>query len=201
MDGLPAPPIDEQRALFERYVLPETDVLLRVALSLTRRAADAEDLVQDTLIRAFRSIDRFDGAHPRAWLLTIMRNAHINNHRRRRPELLRDPEITMATLAAVPSDGQAGPEDVVVGEVFDAVVADAFDHLPERHRDVVRLVDIDGLSYAETAEVLGIPTGTVMSRLHRARTRMRVRLSAAGLAPRRGARPAPTGGTTDQERG
>jgi RNA polymerase sigma factor (sigma-70 family) len=110
--------VDEQRDAFERYVLPETEVLLRVALSLTRRPADAEDLVQDTLIRAYRSIDRFDGAHPRAWLLTIMRNAHINNHRRRRPELLRDPEVTLATLAAVPSDGQLDPEGVVVGETF-----------------------------------------------------------------------------------
>ncbi|MFO7592092.1 MAG: sigma-70 family RNA polymerase sigma factor [Acidimicrobiia bacterium] len=189
-------PVDGRRDAFERYVLPETDVLLRVALSLTRRAADAEDLVQDTLIRAYRSIGSFDGAHPRAWLLTIMRNTNINNHRRRRPELLRDPEVTMATLAAVPSDGQADPEGVVVGEMFDAVVADAFDRLPERHRDVVRLVDIDGLTYAETAEVLGIPTGTVMSRLHRARARMRVRLTAAGLAPRRGA-----GGATERKRG
>ena len=187
MEGFPSSRVDEQRDAFEWYVLPETEVLLRVALSLTRRPADAEDLVQDTLIRAYRSIDRFDGAHPRAWLLTIMRNAHINNHRRRRPELLRDPEVTLATLAAVPSDGQLDPEGVVVGETFDAVVADAFDHLPERHRDVVRLVDIDGLSYAEAAEVLGIPTGTLMSRLHRARARMRVRLTAAGLAPRRGA--------------
>ena len=138
------------------------------------------------MIRAFRSIDRFDGAHPRAWLLTIMRNAHVNNHRRRRPELLRDPEVTLARLAAVPSSGARDPEGVVVGETFDAVVADAFDRLPERHREVVRLVDLDGLSYAEAAEILGIPTGTVMSRLHRARARMRDRLTAAGLAPKRG---------------
>jgi len=77
---------------FERYVLPETELLLRVANSLTRNRADAEDLVQDTLLRAFRAIDRFDGRYPRAWLLTILRNTHINRNRRRRPELLRDPE-------------------------------------------------------------------------------------------------------------
>ena len=74
---------------FERYVLPELDVLLRVARSLTHNAADAEDLVQETLIRAHRSIDRFDGRHPRAWLLTILRNANVNRARRRRPRTRR----------------------------------------------------------------------------------------------------------------
>uniref|UniRef100_UPI003752473E RNA polymerase sigma factor n=1 Tax=Ilumatobacter sp. TaxID=1967498 RepID=UPI003752473E len=79
---------------FERYVLPEIEVLLRVAHSLTRNHAEAEDLVQDTLLRAYRGIDGFDGRHPRAWLLTILRNTHINRNRRRRPELLRDPDAT-----------------------------------------------------------------------------------------------------------
>ena len=79
-------------AAFAQHVLPEIDVLHRVALSLTRNAADAEDVVQETLIRAYRSIERFDGRHPRAWLLTILRNTHINRNRRRRPELLNDPE-------------------------------------------------------------------------------------------------------------
>ena len=175
-----------RREAFARYVVPEVDVLLRVALSITRRQVDAEDLVQDTLLRAFRSMDRFDGEHPRAWLLTIMRNAEVNRHRRRRPELLREPDAALATLAAVPSSGLGDPETVVVGETFDAVVADAYNGLPERHREVVRLVDLDGLSYAEAAEVLGVPVGTVMSRLHRARARMRDRLAAAGLAPKRG---------------
>jgi RNA polymerase sigma-70 factor (ECF subfamily) len=74
---------------------------------------------------------------------------------------------------------------LVVGSTFDAVVADALDALPDRYRQAVTLVDIAGLSYAEAAEALGVPEGTVMSRLHRARTRMRHRLVAAGLAPRR----------------
>ena len=176
---------DRRRDAFAQHVLPEVDVLLRVALSITRRTVDAEDLVQDTLLRAFRSMDRFDGAHPRAWLLTIMRNAEVNRNRRRRPELLRDPDVSLANLAAVPSSGAGDPETVVVGETFDAVVAEAYDRLPERHREVVRLVDLDGLSYAEAADVLGVPVGTVMSRLHRARARMRDRLAAAGLAPNR----------------
>ena len=75
---------------FELYVIPELEVLARVALTITRNSADAEDLVQETLLSAYRAIDRFDGTHPRAWLLTIMRNTEKKRHRRRRPNLLRD---------------------------------------------------------------------------------------------------------------
>jgi len=169
---------------FNRYVLPEVEVLLRVAHTLTSRPADAEDLVQDTLLRAYQAIDRFDGAHPRAWLLTILRNTHINRNRRRRPELLDDQDAAFERLASTETDADS-PEGLVVGSAFDAVVSDALDALPDRYRQIVTLVDIDGLSYAEAAETLGVPEGTVMSRLHRARGRMRHRLVAAGLAPRR----------------
>ena len=77
-----------QDARFNEYVVPELDVLYRVAYSITRNKTDAEDLVQDTMLRAYRAIERFDGRYPRAWLLTIMRNAQINRVRRKRPELL-----------------------------------------------------------------------------------------------------------------
>jgi len=155
--------------------------LYAVALRLTRNPADAEDLVQDTLLRAYQAIGRFDGRHPRAWLLTILRNAQINRTRRRRPSLLRDPDTSTQLLeAGAPS---ASAEDIVVGPAFDATVEDAFVHLPRKFRQVVELVDLDGLSYQEAAGVLGVPVGTVMSRLHRARQRIRARLSAAGLAP------------------
>jgi RNA polymerase sigma-70 factor (ECF subfamily) len=182
---LAASSADERQEAFGRYVLPEVDVLLRVALSLTRRPADAEDLVQDTLMRAFQGINGFDGAHPRAWLLTILRNAHINRNRRRRPELLDDQDAAFDRLSATEVPSAESPEGLVVGETFDSVLSDALAALPDRFRAVVTLVDVDGLSYAEAAEVLGIPEGTVMSRLHRARARMRQRLVAAGLAPRR----------------
>lgn len=169
------------QALFEQYVLPEVEVLLRVARSLTRHDADAEDLVQDTLIRAYRAIDRFDGQHPRAWLLTILRNTHINRNRRRRPELLRDPDGTSRELQEM-----AGSEvtDASVDALFDAEIERALRELDEPFRRVVELVDVSGLSYAEAAELLDVPTGTVMSRLHRARGRIRDRLDRAGLAPR-----------------
>lgn len=166
---------------FERFVLPEIEVLLRVANSLTRNHAEAEDLVQDTLIRAYRGIDGFDGRHPRAWLLTILRNTHINRNRRRRPELLRDPDAAFDRLAAAPSDDEA---DATVDHELDVEIVRALDALDDRFRRVIELVDIDGLSYAEAAEVLAVPVGTVMSRLHRARSRIRDRLDRAGLAPR-----------------
>ncbi|MGH9268240.1 MAG: sigma factor, partial [Acidimicrobiales bacterium] len=83
----------DRRLAFDRHVVPEIEVLLRVARTIVSRPADAEDLVQETLLRAYRGIKSFDGRHPRAWLLTIMRNAHVNSVRRRRPELLDDPDL------------------------------------------------------------------------------------------------------------
>jgi RNA polymerase sigma-70 factor (ECF subfamily) len=166
---------------FERYVLPETELLLRVANSLTRNRADAEDLVQDTLLRAFRAIDRFDGRYPRAWLLTILRNTHINRNRRRRPELLRDPERATDRMISEVSDERP---DAIVDASIDGEIIGALDALDESFRRVVQLVDMNGLTYAEAAQVLDIPVGTVMSRLHRARTRIRDRLERVGFTAR-----------------
>jgi RNA polymerase sigma-70 factor, ECF subfamily len=171
---------------FAEYVLPEVEVLLRVAFSLTAQPADAEDLVQDTLLRAYKAVDRFDGQHPRAWLLTIMRRASLNGHRRRRPRLLDDPDTDLERFAPHPNTAGATPEELVIGEAFEDIVNTAFEALPPRDRRLMRLVHVDGLSYAETAKLVGIPEGTVMSRLHRARKRIRDELSAAGLGPQRG---------------
>ena len=168
---------------FARYVLPEVEVMLRVARSLTRNRADAEDLVQDSLIRAYKAIDRFDGRHPRAWLLTILRNTNINRNRRRRPELLRDPDTQLERLVQSPADDEATRPDRFVDLEFDADVEDALATLTEPFADVIELVDVDGLSYAEAAEALGIPVGTVMSRLHRARKKIREQLRRTGVAP------------------
>jgi RNA polymerase sigma-70 factor (ECF subfamily) len=175
---------DQRRAAYAEYVLPEVDVLLRVALSMTAQPADAEDLVQDTLLRAWRSVDTFDGQHPRAWLLTILRHTEINRHRRRRPELLDDPDVTLERTGG-DTEQHPSAEDLVVGRTFDAVVDAALRALPDKFRDVVVLVDVNGLTYSEAAGVLGVPEGTVMSRLHRARKRIRDRLTAADLAPPR----------------
>ena len=182
-----ATPDDAERstsaAAFARHVEPEVPVLYRVALTMVGQPADAEDLVQDTLVRAYRAIDRFDGAHPRAWLLTILRNTHRNRLRTRIPALLRDDEHEAGVLDR--GGDVRSAEDIVVDVQFEAVVAEALAALPTMHRVVLQLVDVDGLTYAEAAHALGIPRGTVMSRLHRARARIRTRLVAAGLVPNR----------------
>jgi RNA polymerase sigma-70 factor (ECF subfamily) len=170
---------------FAEYVLPEVDVMYRVALSLTHNHADAEDLVQDTMIRAYRAIDRFDGRHPRAWLLTILRNAQINRVRRRRPELMRDPDATLDRLADEETQ-QNTVEGMTVDLEFDAEVESAFDSLPPLFREVVELVDIRGMTYQEAATSLDVPVGTVMSRLHRARKRIRNQLEESGFTRRGG---------------
>ncbi|MBS2963554.1 sigma-70 family RNA polymerase sigma factor [Actinocrinis puniceicyclus] len=190
MDQSAAAADERAQAAFARYVLPEIEVLYRVALSITAQPADAEDLVQDTLLRAYRAVERFDGTHARAWLLTILRNTEINRHRRRRPDLLDDPDAQLERHEGRgPFSAPApGPEELVVEQVFDKVVDEALAALPVKHRQVVQLVDIDGLTYAEAATLLEVPEGTVMSRLHRARKRIRDRLAAAGLAPTRSGR-------------
>lgn len=172
-----ADPDTHQQRMFAQYVLPEVEVLLRVAMSLTTQRADAEDLVQDTLLRAYRAVGRFDGRHPRAWLLTIMRHAEVSRRRQRRPRLLDDPDTELERLAPA---RDATPEELVVDTTFDEAVDAAFTALPLRDQQVVRLVHVDGLSYAEAAQVLDVPKGTVMSRLHRARKRIRNQLLAAG---------------------
>ena len=169
----------DQKETFDRYVVPEIEVLYRVARSITRTTTDAEDLVQDTMLRAYRAIGRFDGRHPRAWLLTIMRNAQINRVRRKRPELMRDPDAMMARIASENKDN-ADPEAQVLDQGYDAAIESALNALPERFRAVIELIDVQALHYQEAADVLGVPIGTIMSRLHRARKRIRNHLEQHG---------------------
>jgi RNA polymerase sigma-70 factor (ECF subfamily) len=164
---------------FRRYVVPELPVLLRVARRITGNATDAEDLVQETVLRAYRAVDRFDGRYPRAWLLTILRNTWRNMNRRVRPRLL-DAEDDELLVPAAGADRRSGAEEHVVDDMLDADLAAELRDLSANHRAVVTLVDIDGLTYQEAADLLGVPTGTVMSRLHRARKRLRTRLEQRG---------------------
>jgi RNA polymerase sigma-70 factor, ECF subfamily len=169
-----------RHAAFREFVLPELDVLLRVARRLTRDTDEAEDLVQDALVRAFRALDRFDGRYPRAWLLTILRNTHYNRLRKRRPDLL--DEEAVQRLPASGADGRLdGTAERAMHEHFDPEVRAALRSLSARHRSVIALVDLDGLSYREAADLLEVPVGTVMSRLHRARAKVRVHLEKAGF--------------------
>ncbi len=163
----------ERRRAFGEVVEPEIEVMLRVARSITRNAADAEDLVQESLVRAFRAIDRFDGRHPRAWLLTIVRNTHANMHRRRRPIAVDDWELIHASRPAFGAPASPGAEEAFVVEELDGALEEAVAALDTKFRSVLVLVDVHDLSYAEAAAVLGVPVGTVMSRLSRARKRVR----------------------------
>jgi len=178
----PTQPVSEaaRRELFARYVEPEIPVLLRVARSLTGSAADAEDLVQETLIRAYRALDRFDGAHPRAWLFTILRNTASNLRRKMRPDLVENWDALSNSTPAFGAELPETPQDAALAGVLDDDLDRAIASLDERFRSVLIMVDIHGLTYAECAEVLCIPVGTVMSRLSRARNRMRKHLKASG---------------------
>jgi RNA polymerase sigma-70 factor (ECF subfamily) len=172
-----ARPPDEKRASFEREALVHLDALYRVATRLTGNAADADDLVQDTMLKAYRAWDRFElGTNAKGWLLTILRHAFINEYRRRkrRPESV---DVSALEQFTVLSDIQ---EDDPQGAFFDRIVDDevlrAIDELPEAFRETLVLSDVEGLSYQEIARVLEVPVGTVKSRLFRARQMLQVKL-------------------------
>ncbi|RVW02191.1 RNA polymerase sigma factor [Rhodococcus xishaensis] len=165
---------DERAHAFRQYVEPEVEVLLRVARTLTG-PADTEDLVQETLVRAWRSVDRFDGRHPRAWLLTILRNTNMNMHRRRRPDTVEDFAVHPDARPAFGVD-PPGTEDQVMASILPDDLERAVNALPSKFRTVLLLIDVDQLTYSEAGDALGIPVGTVMSRLSRARDRVRKHL-------------------------
>ena len=171
------PPVDaDRKESFRQLVEPEIEVLLRVAVAITANKADAEDLVQETLLRSYRAIDRFDGRHPRAWLLTILRNTNANLHRRRRPGTVGDWELIRSARPAFGEDELPSAEDSFVDHELDGDLDHAIRALDPRFRSALILVDVHDLSYADAAALLGVPVGTVMSRLSRARNRIRTSL-------------------------
>ena len=168
---------------FREIVEPELAVLLRVARGLTRTSADAEDLVQETLIRVFKAILKFDGAHPRAWLFTILRNTNVNMNRRTRPGLFIDGTLWEDATPAFGDDRRLSAEETAISNSMSAEIQKGFKDLDPRFREVLYLVDVQGLNYGECAASLGVPVGTVMSRLSRGRKRLRehlIRTSALG---------------------
>jgi RNA polymerase sigma-70 factor (ECF subfamily) len=160
---------------FEREALVHLDSLYRAALRLTHNRADAEDLVQETYVRALRAFHRYNpGTNCRAWLFTIMRNAFLNRIRNDRREVLEE-EPALAGLAhteGAPS-GPSSPEEEFLQTILHGDVDRALKGLPLVYREAVVLADLEGLTYREVAEVLGCPTGTVMSRLSRGRQLLR----------------------------
>ena len=158
---------------YETEVLPHLDVLYRVARRMTGESADAEDLVQETLLKALRGWGGFrPGSNARAWLLTILRNAFINGYRRRRREPV-TMDIDAADRHSIIHDvAESDPEGEFFTRLVDETVLKAIDALPEEFREALVLSDLEGLAYAEVAEVLSVPVGTVKSRLFRARRQL-----------------------------
>ena len=171
------------KARFTRDTLPLLDSLYASALRMTRNPADAEDLVQETMLRAYRSFDRFEeGTNLKAWLFRIMTNAYINTYRKkqREPRKVSSEEIEDFDLyqELKNHDDQFSqtPERIVLDSLVDSDIIEAIDDLPEQFRLAVVLSDVEGFSYAEMAEIMDVPLGTVMSRLHRGRKALQKRL-------------------------
>ena len=176
----PSPPArspEERREGFEQEALVHLDALYRVALRLTANAADAEDLVQETMLRAYRSWDSYTpGTNAKGWLLTILRHLFINEYRRRS----RHPETvdvdTIEPFALFQEVQEEDPQGAFFDKIVDDEVLRAVDQLPEAFREAVTLSDVEGLSYEEVAKVLDVPVGTVKSRLYRGRRLLQAKL-------------------------
>jgi RNA polymerase sigma-70 factor, ECF subfamily len=166
------------QASFEQEALAFLNRLYGAALRLTRNSADAEDLVQETYLRAFKSAHQYQpGTNLRGWLFTILHNTHLNQRRDR----ARDPVETdseAVELASNAADGPATPEDELLRAVLDADLRDALDGLPEAFREAVWLRDVEQFSYDEIARIVQVPIGTVMSRISRGRRLLHDRLVA-----------------------
>jgi RNA polymerase sigma-70 factor, ECF subfamily len=177
-----------ERAHFEEEALAHAEHLYRIALRLTGSPQAAEDLVQETYLRAFRAWRSYSpGTNLAAWLATIMRNANMDELRRqsRRPPSEPLDEQSDYYLYNRLADTGREPQERVLARLSGSGVVEALGSVPENFREVVVLVDVGDFSYADTAEILGIPIGTVMSRLYRGRRLLKQRL--AELAEREGA--------------
>jgi RNA polymerase sigma-70 factor (ECF subfamily) len=167
---------------FEADVLDQLDALFGVAMRMTRDEASAEDLVQDTVVKAVRARDQYEpGTNLKAWLLRILTNTFINRHRRGGLErdVLEGPDagpLADRWIGAATMRAMREPEREALAPLVEGEVQRALDALPETFRMVIVLSDIEGLSYREIAEAVGCPVGTVMSRLHRARRLLQVTL-------------------------
>jgi RNA polymerase sigma-70 factor, ECF subfamily len=159
---------------FDAEALPHLDALYRVAVRLTGDPTLAEDLVQDTMLKAYRSWRQYQpGTNAKGWLLTILRNTFINSYRRRRLEPVATENLEAVEPHAIYRSVQdTDPEGTFFDRIVDAKVLEAIDALPTDFREVLVLSDMEGLSYGEIAESLRIPVGTVKSRLFRARRQL-----------------------------
>lgn len=169
------PRVESEIERFESEALEHLPALMAVSRRMTRNQAEAEDLVQDTFVKAIRAREQYQaGTNLRAWLLKILKNTFINRYHRRNverntlsasvPDPVSDGWLSQASLAAM-----RDPETTVLQPALERELGRCIDQLPEDFRMVVLLTDVQGFSYKEAADILGCPMGTVMSRLHRAR--------------------------------
>jgi RNA polymerase sigma-70 factor, ECF subfamily len=171
----------ELEARFEAEALPLLPGLYSSAFRLTRNAADAEDLVQETFLRAYRGFHQFEpGTNLKAWLYRILTNTFINSYRKKQREPQTDSLDETEDWYLYSRMAERGTEPSAETSVIEALpdedVQEALSSLPEQFRIAVLLADVEGFSYKEIAEITGVPIGTVMSRLHRGRKALEKRL-------------------------
>ena len=181
---------EELREEFERVALPQLSHLYTSAFYLTKDRAEAEDLVQETYLRAFRFFDKFQpGTNCRAWLLSILRNLFINRYQQKKREAEKvDWEKIDQVYESIVEQGEKAvraerdnPETLLISQLMDEEVEEALKKLPEEYRTAIVLVDIEELSYEEAAKVMDCAIGTVRSRVSRGRRMLQVALRGYAL--------------------
>lgn len=169
-------PVEERESFFEREVMQHLDALYRTAMRMTRNPQDAEDLVQETMLRAFRFLDRFEpGTNLRAWLFKILTNTYINRYRKASSEPRVDSlddseELSLYRYLDSEAASRGGSVEAQVLDRFaEQDIKSAIEALPPQYRITVLLADVEGFSYNDIAEITNVKKGTVMSRLFRGR--------------------------------
>jgi len=165
---------------FQEEIIPHLDAMYNFALRLTSDPNDAEDLVQDTIVKAFRFFSSYEkGTNAKAWLFRILKNSYINNYRKKskQPAQVDYDEVSSfyETIRADRTD-TSDLEDRMFRDLIDDDIASALEKLPEDFRTVVLLCDVEGFTYEEIANMLDVPIGTIRSRLHRGRNLLKAQL-------------------------